>query len=284
MENFDFASGTFKTKGVAEMSLGEQLFRAASDGNLDGVRKLGGMPGCDVNTRVNGYTPLMSAASKGLAAAVEVLVKDVAGVEVMARTDDGDSSLHLAARDGHAEVVQVLCASRAREDLSAVNDRGIDALMVAAFAGQLSVVQLLLTKPEVFDPAKTDTEGLTALHQAAAAGEPNIVLEFVALPSASKLVGLKTANGQTCLHKAAMGTTPGHVECVRILAGPESCQVHPMQPDNDSLNVVLLAAAHGSLPVIRKLARAVCQLVRSLFALAFLMDYLCPDRAALGPA
>ena len=94
------------------------------------------------------------------------------------------------------------------------------------------------------------------------------------LPNAPSLVALTTANGQSCLHKAAMGDTPGHVACVRLLAGPEANQVRRqpartlnlnsqrlsggcgvgsqvmlMKPDHDSLNVVLLAAAHGSLPV-----------------------------------
>ena len=45
------------------------------------------------------------------------------------------------------------------------------------------------------------------------------------LPNAPSLVALTTANGQSCLHKAAMGDTPGHVECVRLLAGPEANQV-----------------------------------------------------------
>ena len=263
MENFDFASGQFKSKGVAEMSLGEQLFRAASDGKVEGVRKLASMAGCELNIRVNGYTALMSAASKGLAPSVEALVS-IDGVDLLARTEDGDTSLHLAARDGHIEALRVLCAAMPMEELSAVNARGIDALMVAAFGGRLAVVQYLLALPAsgtdaaagalAFDPSKADAEGLTALHQAAAAGRSEIVREFTTLPNAPSLVGLKTANGQTCLHKAAMGTTPGHVDCVKILAGPEACQVHPMQPDNDSLNVVLLAAAHGSLPVLRVLA------------------------------
>ena len=45
------------------------------------------------------------------------------------------------------------------------------------------------------------------------------------LPNAPSLVALTTANGQSCLHKAAMGDTPGHVACVRLLAGPEANQV-----------------------------------------------------------
>ncbi len=274
MENFDFGSGTFKSKGVADMSLGEQLFRAASDGKVDGIRSLSVMSGCDLNTRVNGYTPLMSAASKGLAPAVEALAS-IPGVDLLARTEDGDNSLHLAARDGHVEVLRVLCAALPAEDLGAVNARGIDALMVAAFSGRLAAVQFLLSLPgdgavgevgEVqtegqgqavrlaFDPAKADAEGMTALHQAAAGGQAEVVRVLQASSAGPRLVGLKTANGQTCLHKAAMGSTPGHVECVKLLAGPEACQVHPMQPDGDSLNAVLLAAAHGSLPVLRVLA------------------------------
>ena len=264
MENFDFGSGMFKSKGVADMSLGEQLFRAASDGKVDGIRQLSAMPGCDLNTRVNGYTPLMSAASNGYAPAVEALAS-LAGVELLAGTEGGDNALHLAAREGHVEVLRMLCAALpAAEDLNTVNSRGIDALMVAAFCGRLPAVQFLLSVPGgaaeegqaalAFDPGKGDSEGMTALHQAAAAGQAEVVRVLQALPCGPRLVKLKTANGQTCLHKAAMGDTPGHVECVTLLAGPEACQVHPMQPDGDSLNAVLLAAAHGSLPVLRVLA------------------------------
>ena len=50
------------------------------------VRRLAGDPTCDVNVRVNGYTALMSAASKGLAEAVAVLVK-LPKVEAMERTE-----------------------------------------------------------------------------------------------------------------------------------------------------------------------------------------------------
>ena len=124
MENFDFGTGTFKSKGVADVTLGEQLFRVASDGKVDGIRSLTTMAGCDLNTRVNGYTPLMSAASKGLAPAVEALAS-VAGVDLLARTEDGDNSLHLAARDGHVEVLRALCAVLPSEDLGAVNARGM---------------------------------------------------------------------------------------------------------------------------------------------------------------
>ena len=56
------------------------------------------------------------------------------------------------------------------------------------------------------------------------------------LPNAPSLVTLTTANGQSCLHKAAMGDTPGHVACVRLLAGPEANQVRRQPARTLNLN------------------------------------------------
>ena len=42
-----------------------------------------------------------------------------------------------------------------------------------------------------------------------------------------------------------------------LLSGVAANQLHPMQPDNDSMDVLLLAAAHGSLPVVQCLSKVV---------------------------
>jgi len=67
--------------------------------------------GIDVNPALlsNGHTPLMNAASEGLADFVAALVQ-MAGVRVNAQQSpgSGDTALSLACRKGHAEVARVL--------------------------------------------------------------------------------------------------------------------------------------------------------------------------------
>jgi hypothetical protein len=102
MENFDFSTGMFKQRLASSISPGEQFFRAASAndvGRLQALAELGAAQ-CDVNTRVNGYTALMSAASKGLTEAVSALLA-LPGVGRLESTEDGSTALHLAAADGH---------------------------------------------------------------------------------------------------------------------------------------------------------------------------------------
>ena len=169
MQNFDFASGMFKQTAESDLSAGVRFFRAASKGDISAVRTLAAV-GCDCNERVNSYTALMSAASKGLAEMVAELIS-MPSVLLTERTDDGSSSLHLASADGHLAVVKVLCAALDAQGAEGVllTDRGINALMVAAFSGRLPVVAYLASLP-AYAVEATDAEGLTCLHHAASAG------------------------------------------------------------------------------------------------------------------
>jgi ankyrin repeat protein len=155
-----------------------------------------------------------------------------------------------------AGAVRALCEVLSGEEAALLNDRGINALMIAAFAGRMPVVEYLAYEGRL-EIEVTDAEGLTCLHHGAAGGRAEVVRYLQGLDGAPSLVKRKTANGQTALHKAAMGSTPGHVECVQLLSGVAANQLHPMQPDNESMDVLLLAAAHGSLPVVQCLSKVV---------------------------
>eukprot|EP01048_Picozoa_sp_COSAG05_P016222 COSAG05_NODE_2062_length_3622_cov_2.109282_2_plen_558_part_00 len=277
MQNFDFSSGMFKQTAPSALSPGERFFRAASASNMEQLRALAALgTECDVNALVNGYTALMSAASKGLAEVLRALVA-MPAVDLHARTADGSSALHLAAADGHLEAVKVLAAALTVDaekhagaksggglGVGALNERGINALMVAAFSGWLEVAQFLVAPARIgaghpgLPADATDAEGMTALHHAAVAGQAAVVDFFQSLPTGPELVKMKTTqHGQHALHKAAMGRERGHVECVRLLAGIEANQLLPAEPDHDSMTVLLLACAHGSLPVVVQLAKTV---------------------------
>jgi tetratricopeptide (TPR) repeat protein len=97
-ENYDFVTGKFKGSAIQPLSTkppGEQFFRAIAKANLPAALELLGAGLCDVNTVVNGYTALMSAASKGQADMVKFLV-NLPDIDLHQSTPDGRCPLRAA--------------------------------------------------------------------------------------------------------------------------------------------------------------------------------------------
>jgi len=83
-----------------------QFLDALESGNVDGVKQIID-EGLNVNVLRDGVTPLMIATSKGQTEIAEVILQ--AGVNINAKSDDGETALHKAAFDQEETgVVQLL--------------------------------------------------------------------------------------------------------------------------------------------------------------------------------
>jgi len=116
------------------------LLNAARDGDYVQVLALL-QAGADVNarSRINGYTPLIWASSRGHTETVHVLLEE--GAEVDARLGDGQTALMRASENGHVEIVEALLAAGA--DVNASTDNGITALRLAELRHHEEIVELL---------------------------------------------------------------------------------------------------------------------------------------------
>jgi len=104
-----------------------QFLDALESGNVDGVKQIID-EGLNVNVLRDGVTPLMIATSKGQTEIAEVILQ--AGVNINAKSDDGETALHKAAFDQEETgVVQLLMESGI--DIDAKNKAGKTALDLA---------------------------------------------------------------------------------------------------------------------------------------------------------
>lgn len=95
------------------------LNEASFWGNIATVRILLAAK-ADVNVaKDNGYTPLLTAASRGHAEIVKLLIS--AGADLNHQTKSGGlTALHLASSAGYRDIVQLLIAAGARQDIKNV--------------------------------------------------------------------------------------------------------------------------------------------------------------------
>jgi uncharacterized protein len=169
------ASPTFSRTSAADR---DQLFAAASKGDVATVKELLDK-GVDVNTRgADGRTALMEAAFRGLPEVVKLLLDR--GANIGLKKNDGETALSFAAGGKHTDIVDMinrasdLMAASAKGDLKKVQellDKGTPvnvrsggggtALMEATNGGHTDIVKLLLEKGADVNARKDD--GATAL-------------------------------------------------------------------------------------------------------------------------
>ncbi|XP_049815987.1 26S proteasome non-ATPase regulatory subunit 10-like [Schistocerca nitens] len=143
---------------------GTRLIYAAEEGAVEDLQALL-VAGANVGARDEiGQTALHWAAQWGHTDSVKCLLE--AGAEVDARSDGQSTPLHLAAERGHSAVVRLLLASSA--DPNARTPYGRTPLHSAAEQGHTAVVRLLLAFSA--NHSATDHDGWTPLHLAAFSG------------------------------------------------------------------------------------------------------------------
>jgi len=153
------------------------LDEAVMHGNRDIVRALINA-GANVNARAgNKQTALMRLDEDATAALVWDLV--AAGARVNARDSDGDTPLIMAAQYSTVEVVRALISAGAK--INASNHEGQTALMAAAGAGKVGIVEALFNAGA--DINARDHDGNTALKRAEENSNSDVV-EFLKIHNA----------------------------------------------------------------------------------------------------
>jgi len=238
--------------------------RAVEMGHRD-VAMLLLQKGADVNARaVDGWTPMMTAATRrdvemtrllgehgaGMTVTAAALLGDVNEVQSLLETapeiPDGPMALIMAARDAHEDVVKLLLekcpVASAREPC------GSAALLFAVRKNNAGIVRALLDKGA--DVNAADSVGRSALHYAAYAGDAQIV--HLLLDNGAN-VNIVEWSGDTPLVGAV---TKGSVEVVKALlekgaslkAGGLSHDVMEIARRKASQEVLEILKAHALKP------------------------------------
>lgn len=140
-----------------ETSKEEQLWQAATAGNLDCVRELAEDPGVDVNwaDKEMKRTPLYRASGHNWPAIVEYLLRNPRTL-VNQQMAEGASPFFIACQGGWKDIVILLLADP-RVDVELPDDHNSSPLWMAACYGQLLIVQLLLASGRHLNPNSVST-------------------------------------------------------------------------------------------------------------------------------
>jgi len=154
------------------------------NGDVDALKTLMKNKQVDLNQKINGRTPLMTACRKNQPAIVKFLLKDEKTVDV---NEDGMTPLYAACQEGHTEVVKLLLKHKKIEPDRYTHD--LNPLHIACQEGRIEVVKLLLKEPKVLVNAQTFADYSTPLYLACDNGR----LEIVKLLVSDKRVDVNKA-------------------------------------------------------------------------------------------
>ena len=197
-------------------SIDSEIHLAASDGNLERVKKLGGKLKNKNPPDDDGLTPMHLAAWNGHLAIVKFLVPLVRDKNPKARLDsirDGKTPLHMAAEAGHLDVIEYIL-EHIDGDINPTEGTMATVLHFAAQAGHLNVVSFYTRRLPNPNPVKLTNDafrGWTPLHNAAGNGHLPVVKHICNLIEDKNP---QDAIGFTPLHNAAYR---GHLEVVKYL-------------------------------------------------------------------
>jgi ankyrin repeat protein len=223
----------------AEGKLGQELFMAIGQENLDGVKSLLAH-GADPNARNSlQMTPLLIAAGVGQVPVVDALLQ--AGAKLDESTIYG-TPLTFAAMAGRTPVVKLLLDQGANP--STQRPDGISVLMLAARGGDPEMVSELLRRK--VDVNTKDNDGATALIYAAREGQMDAGR---LLMSSGAAVDAADSHRWTPLTYAAVN---GHADFVKLLLEKGA---NANARDAKGRTPLILTAAYGDHPdVLRALA------------------------------
>ncbi|XP_040289762.1 serine/threonine-protein phosphatase 6 regulatory ankyrin repeat subunit A-like [Bufo bufo] len=186
-------------------------------------------------------SPLHIAAERGHTAIVELLTEKFRA-NVLARTKDGDTLMHIASQCGHPETALVFLKKGVL--LHMPNKSGALCLHAAARRGHTSVVKALLQKGAQVD-ARTK-ENYTALHIAVENCKPQVVQTLLGFGAQVQPKGGK--DQETPLHIAARIKDGQKVAEILLKSGAD---VNMEQSDGET--AMHVAAQHGNIKMIRAL-------------------------------
>ena len=186
--------------------LGEQLIKAAKDGNETEVERLIAA-GADVNIQSkHGTTVLMRAAEKGHTEIAEMLIEK--GADVNKQNEKGANALIKAIYYGHTEIAEMLIEKVI--DLNLQDEQyGNTALIFAAYKGHKEIAEMLIEKGA--DVNKQNENGDNALIAAAKEGHKDIIKLLI---EKGADVNIQTNYGNTALMWA---DAEGHTEIVKLI-------------------------------------------------------------------
>lgn len=177
------------------------LHVACKENDPDAVERLI-QKAADVNTKdVEGNTPLMVAASRGLSGNVEKLL-EVEGIDLDAQNGKGETALILAARE-HTEALRQLLDKGASADIS--DKTGQIPLHKAADQENIEALKVLLEKTKNVN--LQDEEGATPLHLTAHHTSSRLKSAELLLGSLNVNPDLLNHEGESALHLACRKMT-----------------------------------------------------------------------------
>ena len=252
---------------------------ATEHGQIHMIEMLAGK-GLDVNRGDNnGWTPLHSAAVKGLLDSVRTLVS-LGGRKSMAKVASTEGTpLHQAVVKGHKDIVSFLLNTSCFKFINVVDSKGRSPIYFAALLGHIDMIEMLSRKG--LNVNICDNEGATPLHAAANNGHLEAVGTLLRLGgkrSMTKVAGtagtplhqavgaghkdivslllnegcpvdVMNSNGVSLIHVAAQ---KGHIDLIEILVG---YGLDVNIGDNDGLTPLHLAAVDGQIEAVRTLLR-----------------------------
>uniref|UniRef100_A0A8D0GQK8 Ion transport domain-containing protein n=1 Tax=Sphenodon punctatus TaxID=8508 RepID=A0A8D0GQK8_SPHPU len=186
-------------------------------------------------------SPLHIAVERGHTHIVEFLTEKFHS-DVLARTKDGSTLMHVAAECGHPDTVLALLKKGVL--LRMPNKNGALALHMAAKRGHAAVVKALLQKGTEVDARTKDD--YTALHVAAQYCKPLVVQTLLGFGAQVQLKGGKAQ--ETPLHIAARIEEGEKVAEMLLKSGAD---VNVEQENGET--AMLIAARHGNLQMITAL-------------------------------
>ena len=180
-----------------------QLYRAALEGDLEGVQDLISRGANPNKPSEGGLSPLHAAAQEGHAHIVDFLI--LQGADVNVECELGQTPLHTSASSGYTCIIDSLIAEGA--NVNKESNTGWTPFNAAVQYGQVEAVKYLMTK----GAKQSRYYGMAPLYAAAQLGHLDIVKFFI---SKRTDVNEENDNGTIPLHGAASG---GHVKVMEYL-------------------------------------------------------------------